>query len=404
MTDTLFSVPLPKGLLAWLFKLPIGFYRIHLGGLLGDRFLLLTHTGRKTGRLHQTVVEVVQHDRVSDTYYVASGWGEKSNWYKNIMAHPQVTIQVENREYSALAERVSPEQGAQIILEYARKHPLALRELSRIMHYPLDGSEASAMNFGRYVPILAFRTNPTQMKTKPLANSSLPGGTTLFRFNGVPVKVQPAFWPLPLLVTGVLAWIAGLRRPDRSVFQRLAVGLVALPVALIADIGHAMAHTISARLADAPMDEILLSAEMPRTLYENNNVPPHVHILRSLGGPIFSLICFILSLLWRNLSPRKSISRELAETSAVGHGFILLGSVAPLPMVDGGIILKWRLIQAGRSVEQADRAVQRASWGLGAALLAVGAVLGISQKRKLVGGGLVAGGLAAIAAGMGWLK
>jgi hypothetical protein len=242
------------------------------------------------------------------------------------------------------------------------------------------------------------------MKTDHLAYFSLPTGTTLFHFNGVPVKVQPAFWPIPFLVTGVLAWIAGLRRPDRSWLQRLVVGLVALPVALFADIGHAMAHTISARLAGAPMDEILLSAEMPRTLYENNHVLPQVHILRSLGGPIFSLICFTLSLLWRSLSPQESISRELAETSLVGHGFILLGSVAPLPMVDGGIILKWRLVQAGRSVEQADRVVQRASWGLGAAFLAVGAVLGLIQKRRLVGSILAACGLAGIAAGLGWLK
>ncbi len=243
-----------------------------------------------------------------------------------------------------------------------------------------------------------------RMKIDPLAYSSLPGGTTIYRFNGVPVKVQPAFWPIPFLVTGMLTWIAGLRRPDRSWLQRLAVGLIALPVALFADVGHAMAHTISARLAGAPMDEILLSAEMPRTLYENNTVPPHVHIARSLGGPIFSLICFTLSLLWRSLSPRESISRELAETSLAGHGFILLGSVAPLPMVDGGIMLKWRLVQAGRSVERADRAVQRASWGLGAALLAIGAVLGISLKRKLVGSLLAACGLAGIAAGLGWLK
>ena len=179
---------------------------------------------------------------------------------------------------------------------------------------------------------------------------------------------------------------------------------MALPVALFADVGHAMAHTVSARMAGAPMDEILLSSEMPRTLYENNDVVPGVHIMRSMGGPIFSLMCVILSLLWRSLSPRKSISRELAEISLVGHGFILLGSVAPLPMVDGGIILKWRLVQAGRSVEQADQTVRRASCGLGAALLVAGAVLGIFQKRKLSGGGLAAGGLAAIAAGIGWLK
>ncbi len=84
------------------------------------------------------------------------------------MAHPRVTIQVGNRVYPALAERVSPEQGAQILQAYARQHLLALRKLARIMHYPLDGSgaadgEASAMSFGRKVTILAFRTNPTHL-------------------------------------------------------------------------------------------------------------------------------------------------------------------------------------------------------------------------------------------------
>jgi hypothetical protein len=57
----------------------------------------------------------------------------------------------------AEAERVPPEQGAQIMLDYACKHPLALRELARIMKYPLDGSEASAMNLGRNIPIIALK-------------------------------------------------------------------------------------------------------------------------------------------------------------------------------------------------------------------------------------------------------
>ncbi len=242
------------------------------------------------------------------------------------------------------------------------------------------------------------------MKSQTHPITTLPTGTVLFRFNNVPIVVQPAFWPLPFMVTGVLAWIAGLRRPERSWLERLGVGLLATPVALMADIGHAMAHSISARLAGAPMDEVLLSAEMPRTLYKDNAVAPQTHILRSLGGPVFSLVSFTLSLLWRRLSPRKSLSRELAETSMVGHGFILAASLIPMPMVDGGTILKWQLVRAGKSPEQADKVVHRASLGLGAGLLALGVVLGLIRKRKLVGSLLAAGGAAGMAAGMGWLK
>ena len=41
--------------------------------------------------------------------------------------------------------------------EYARRNPRALRMIARFMHYRLDGSEASAREFGENIPILAFR-------------------------------------------------------------------------------------------------------------------------------------------------------------------------------------------------------------------------------------------------------
>ncbi len=242
------------------------------------------------------------------------------------------------------------------------------------------------------------------MKSQNQENLSLPKGTQLYRFNGVPVVAQPDFWPVPVMFTGLLAWVARLRKPERSWLQSLGVALLAMPVALFADIGHAMAHTISARLAGAPMDEILLSSGMPRTLYQNNAVPPQAHIRRSLGGPIFSLTGFTLSLLWRCMSPDGLLSRDLAEASLAGHSFILLGSLVPLPMVDGGIILKWKLVEAGQSPEQADQAVHKTSLSLGAAFLGLGALLGFLRKRKLVGGLMAAGGAVGIVAGLGWLK
>jgi hypothetical protein len=231
----------------------------------------------------------------------------------------------------------------------------------------------------------------------------LPTGTTLFRFNGVPIVAQPAFWPIPVLVTAGLAWLAGWRKPQRTGRQRLAVALAALPVALLAEIGHAMAHTVSARLAGAPMDEILLSSGMPRTLYLNNAVSPRAHIWRALGGPAFNALGATLSLVWRDLSPRGSLSRDLADLSLASHGFLLLASLTPLPVIDGGVILKWKLVEAGHAPAQADQMVRQASLRLGGALLGLGGLLGLSRKSRLVGGALAAGG-AAIAASLNWLK
>ena len=54
----------PTGVSRWLFRMPIGLYRLRLGWLLGDRFLLLHHTGRKSGLPRQAVVEVVTREPV----------------------------------------------------------------------------------------------------------------------------------------------------------------------------------------------------------------------------------------------------------------------------------------------------------------------------------------------------
>lgn len=242
------------------------------------------------------------------------------------------------------------------------------------------------------------------MKSQNQEQFVLSPENALFHFNGVPVVVKPDFWPIPILVVGFLTWVVGRRRPQLSWLQRLGVGLLAMPVALVADFGHALAHTVSARLAGAPMDEVLLSSGMPRTLYWNNAVPPKTHIQRSLGGPVFSLICSMLSLLWWRSTARGSTSHDLAEASLFGHSFIFLASLTPLPIVDGGVILKWKLVEAGQSPEEADQTVQKTAVSLSAALFGFGAILGLFRKRKLIGGLLAAGGAAGIAAGMGWLK
>ena len=179
----------------------------------------------------------------------------------------------------------------------------------------------------------------------------------LYTFNGVPVKAKPPFYFMVILLWSLLTWLAGRRKPERPFSKKILIGTLSLPLAFIADIGHAMAHTESAKRAGAPMDEILLSADMPRTLYANNDVPPRTHIIRAIGGPIYSAIGLAISLLWRSFSPPASLSRELADISSFYHGMIF-GCLIPFPIVDGGTILKWSLVEKGYSPEEADGIVK----------------------------------------------
>jgi len=47
-----------RGPLRMLLRLPIWLYRLQLGWLQGERGLMLTHIGRSSGRVRQTVLEV----------------------------------------------------------------------------------------------------------------------------------------------------------------------------------------------------------------------------------------------------------------------------------------------------------------------------------------------------------
>jgi len=147
----------PSKALRFGLRLPIFLYRIRLGWLLGDRFLMLTHTGRKSGLPHQTVIEVVKHDKETNTYYVVSGWGEKSDWYRNIHKTPQVTVQVRGRNFQTTAEFTPVEKAIEIVNIYAREHPLAFNELSGLFlgERMKEGSDVPE-RIARKMPMVAF--------------------------------------------------------------------------------------------------------------------------------------------------------------------------------------------------------------------------------------------------------
>jgi deazaflavin-dependent oxidoreductase (nitroreductase family) len=95
--------------------------------------LLLKTIGRKSG---QTRVTPLQFEQVDGDYYIASARGEQADWFKNILAHPQVHVQIGKREFAAMAEPVTdPARIADFIELRLRRHPIMIR---LIMHF-FDG-------------------------------------------------------------------------------------------------------------------------------------------------------------------------------------------------------------------------------------------------------------------------
>jgi deazaflavin-dependent oxidoreductase (nitroreductase family) len=155
----------PTGISRFLFRLPIWLYRLGLGWLLGGRFVLINHIGCKSGLPRQVVVEVVRHDKSTDSYIVCSGFGPKAQWYQNLLAMPDVTIQMGAHKLAVHAEPLTREAGGAEMVDYAQRNPVAARNLGKFLGFPVDGSAAGYRAAGEALPFVALRPRP-QVMTK----------------------------------------------------------------------------------------------------------------------------------------------------------------------------------------------------------------------------------------------
>lgn len=116
--------------------------------------------GRKSGKPHQAVIEVVRLDKQTGTYYVVSGWGERSSWYQNIRSSPNVAIQVGGRKLQAQAEFIPLDQEIEIMESYAREHPVAFKELGTLFFGKhIKPGRDSAKYLAEKMPMIAFHPN-----------------------------------------------------------------------------------------------------------------------------------------------------------------------------------------------------------------------------------------------------
>jgi len=98
-------------------------YALGLGPLIGRFVLLLTTTGRKSGRPRVTPLVFEQQ---GETILVASARGAEADWIRNIQANPQVRVRVGRREFQGLAEvTTDAEKIADYIERQIKRNPKA---------------------------------------------------------------------------------------------------------------------------------------------------------------------------------------------------------------------------------------------------------------------------------------
>ncbi|WP_231990642.1 nitroreductase family deazaflavin-dependent oxidoreductase [Mycobacterium sp. 852002-30065_SCH5024008] len=118
-------------------RAPIWIYQARAGALFGSRLLMLEHVGRKSGAARYVVLEVVGHSS-PDTYVVASGFGRKAQWFRNIQANPRVRVYAGSQAPRRATARILDQQEAdRALAAYVSRHRQAWEQMRPVLEETL---------------------------------------------------------------------------------------------------------------------------------------------------------------------------------------------------------------------------------------------------------------------------
>src|ERR1043165_5696568 len=120
-----------------LVRAPIWLYRMRAGALFGSRMLMLEHIGRPSGAHRYVVLEVVGRPS-PDTIVVASGFGTKAQWFRNVVANPQVRVWLGRPRPAAPTPHVLDQQAVdQALADYRTEHPKTWEQFKLVLEETL---------------------------------------------------------------------------------------------------------------------------------------------------------------------------------------------------------------------------------------------------------------------------
>lgn len=128
--------------------------------MLGHRFLLLVHVGRRSGRSYETVVEVVRWERDGEVA-VVSGWGGAADWFRNVLATPKVEVVIGSERFTATHRVLPIEEAAEALADYERRNrwmrPVVNRMLGYLLGWRYTGTAEARRRAVEQLPMVAFR-------------------------------------------------------------------------------------------------------------------------------------------------------------------------------------------------------------------------------------------------------
>jgi deazaflavin-dependent oxidoreductase (nitroreductase family) len=111
---------LSLSLIPWLYQRSNG----RIGGKVqGLPLLLLTTTGRRTGKARTTALGYFEHGGCYVITASNAGFDTHPAWFLNLKSQPQVTLQIRDKRLAAIAEPANPTLRQQLWAELVERAP-----------------------------------------------------------------------------------------------------------------------------------------------------------------------------------------------------------------------------------------------------------------------------------------
>ncbi|RJP53840.1 MAG: nitroreductase family deazaflavin-dependent oxidoreductase [Anaerolineaceae bacterium] len=149
----------PNRLLKFFFKIPVWLHKMGFGGwerLIGAQWMLITTTGRKTGRRREVMVDVMDYNEATDTYYIEAAYGARADWLRNIQSNPIFEAQVGRRNFKARANAISSEGASELLVQFYRRKPAYTRSVMAMAGMKFK-NEDELRAIGKGLMLLAVR-------------------------------------------------------------------------------------------------------------------------------------------------------------------------------------------------------------------------------------------------------
>ena len=146
----------PHAFLIPTLKLPLVLYRLHLGWMFGHRFMLLTHRGRRSGKIRQTVLAVLRFDPKIKEIMAVSAWSA-SEWYRNILRAPALQVETGFTHYVPVHRSLTSEEIAKLFEDYCRERPIFSRIVCRIPGWKWNSSHEEFLELANTLHGVAFK-------------------------------------------------------------------------------------------------------------------------------------------------------------------------------------------------------------------------------------------------------